>query len=136
MVTPDPIPGAGNERILLVEDNDAVRRVVARQLEELGYSVVTAGNAPEALQVLECDEQFDLLFTDVVMPGGMNGFELGREAQTRRPALKVLHTTGFTRPFDDVSDNKDRPPHVLTKPYRKANLAIKLREVLDGSVTD
>ena len=131
-----PIPGVGNERILLVEDNDGVRRVVARQLEELGYAVVTACNAPEALQVLENDEGIDLMFTDVVMPGGMNGFELGRQAQQRRPALKVLHTTGFTRAFDDVSDTKGPPPHLLTKPYRKGNLAIKLRQVLEGSAAD
>ena len=131
-----PIALAGNERILLVEDNDAVRRVVARQLEELGYSVVTASNAPEALHMLEGDEGIDLLFTDVVMPGGMNGFELGRQALKRRPALKVLHTTGFTRPVDDVSDPKGPPPHLLTKPYRKTNLAIKVRQVLDGSVAD
>jgi PAS domain S-box-containing protein len=128
-----PIPGVANERILLVEDNDGVRRVVARQLEELGYRVVTACNAPEALQVLESDDGIDLMFTDVVMPGGMNGFELGRQAQKRRPELKVLHTTGFTRAFDDVSDAKGPPPHLLTKPYRKGNLAIKLREVLEGS---
>lgn len=132
----DPIPSVGNERILLVEDNETVRRVVARQLEELGYSVVTACNAPEALQVLEGDDGIDLLFTDVVMPGGMNGFELGREAQKRRKALKVLLTSGFTRAFDDASDAEGTPPHLLTKPYRKANLAIKLREVLDGSAAD
>jgi signal transduction histidine kinase len=132
----DPIAGTGNERILLVEDNDAVRRVVARQLEELGYSVVTASNAADALLALAGDDGIDLMFTDVVMPGGMNGFELGRQARICRPALKVLHTTGFTRPVDDVSDTKGPPPHVLTKPYRKANLAIKVREVLDGGVAD
>jgi PAS domain S-box-containing protein len=133
VVAPEPIPRAGNERILLVEDNDSLRRIVARQLEELGYHVVTASNGPEALQVLKVDEAIDLMFTDIVMPGGMNGFELGRQAQQRYPALKVLHTTGFTRPFDDVADGEGPPPHVLTKPYRKANLAIKLREVLDGN---
>jgi CheY-like chemotaxis protein len=108
--------------------------VVARQLEELGYSVITAFNAAEALQVLDGGDVFDLLFSDVVMPGGMNGFELGRQARKRCPALKVLHTSGFTRPVDNVADGP--PPHVLTKPYRKANLAIKLREVLDGSLAE
>ncbi len=128
-----PVASVGNERILLVEDNDAVRRVVARQLGELGYSVVTADNALEALHLLDGDDGIDLLFTDVVMPGGMNGFELGRQALKRRPALKVLHTTGFTRPIDDVADADGPPPHLLTKPYRKANLAIKVRQVLDGA---
>lgn len=128
-----PIAGTGNERILLVEDNDAVRRVVARQLEELGYGVVTACNAADALQALADDEGIDLMFTDVIMPGGMNGFELGRQARICRPALKVLHTTGFTRPVDNISDANGPPPQLLTKPYRKADLAIKLREVLDGS---
>ena len=128
-----PIPGAGNERILLVEDNDAVRRVVARQLEELGYGVVTACNAADALQALADDEGIDLMFTDVVMPGGMNGFELGRQARICRPDLKVLHTTGFTGTFDNSSNPDAPPPHLLTKPYRKGDLAIKLREVLDGS---
>lgn len=131
-----PIASTGNERILLVEDNDAVRRVVARQLEELGYGVVTASNAADALQALADDDGIDLMFTDVVMAGGMNGFELGRQARICRPALKVLHTTGFTRPIDDLSDAKGPPPHLLTKPYRKADLAIKVRHVLDGNTAD
>ncbi|HKC03641.1 MAG TPA: ATP-binding protein [Sphingomicrobium sp.] len=131
-----PIAGIGNERILLVEDNEAVRRVVARQLEELGYGVVTACNAADALLALSNDEGIDLMFTDVVMPGGMNGFELGRQARICRPALKVLHTTGFTGTFDNGSNPDAPPPHLLTKPYRKANLAIKLREVLDGRSAD
>ena len=128
----EPVAGAGGERILLVEDNEAVRRVVERQLGDLGYQVLSAGNAREALDVLEGDEAVDLLFTDVVMPGGMNGFELGRHALKLRPSLKVLHTTGFTRPIDEFSDS-ERPPYLLTKPYRKTNLAIKLRQVLDGA---
>ena len=125
------MPLAANETVLLVEDNDSVRRVAARQLEELGYSVLTANDGQEALAILEEGEGIDLLFTDVVMPGGMNGFELGQIALTLNPKLKILHTSGFTRPAAQENIETTHALELLTYPYRKIDLAVRLRQVLD-----
>jgi CheY-like chemotaxis protein len=123
------MPG-GSETVLIVEDNEKLRRIVVRQMTELGYRVREAGNATEALEMLDADP-IDLLFTDMVMPGEMNGAELAHAARQRRPQLKVLYTSGFpdahlggeTRPRDDAE--------LLSKPYRKEELAHMLRQVLD-----
>ena len=126
------IPFGTNETVLLVEDNDGVLRVAARMLKELKYSVVTARDGPEALNILEGDTHLDLLFTDIVMPGGIDGFELGKRATTLRPSIKVLHTSGFTRPSEHVDSRiLSEPP--LAKPYRKVDLARRLRQLLDDA---
>jgi PAS domain S-box-containing protein len=120
----------GNERILLVEDDDLVRVQVAAELRELGYRVVTARNGPEALQLLREKEPFDLLFTDVVMPGGMNGRQLAEAARAILPTLPVLYTSGNP---DIVLGEEGRLAsgvHLLRKPYRQRALAAKLREAL------
>lgn len=128
-------PERGVETVLVVEDNDSVRRVAERQLRELGYSVVAAANGPEALKLLDEGLKPDLIFTDVVMPGGMNGFELGKLARERRPGVKLLHTSGFTRPAErEPAEIRDALP-VLTKPYRKADLARRVRSLLDTPVS-
>jgi PAS domain S-box-containing protein len=122
----------GNERILLVEDDDLVRVQVASELRELGYRVVTARNGPEALQFLREDPQFDLLFTDVVMPGGMNGRQLADAAYALVPTLPVLYTSGNP---DIVLGEEGRLAsgvNLLRKPYRRRELAAKLREALSG----
>jgi PAS domain S-box-containing protein len=85
----------GSERILAVEDNALVRDMVVMQLEHLGYRVVSAANGPEALEVLRRDSGFDLLFTDVVMPGGLDGRQLADEARKLVPGLRVIFTSGF-----------------------------------------
>src|SRR3954470_13548017 len=87
---------AGAETILVVEDNDLVRSYVEKELKELGYRVIATRNAREALEILRQPRNIDLLFTDVVMPGGMFGPELAREAARLRPGLKVLFTSGYT----------------------------------------
>jgi PAS domain S-box-containing protein len=119
----------GPETILAVEDNPRLRALVVKQLTAMGYRCFEAETGPEALAVLE-RETVDLLFTDVIMPGGMSGYELGREAKTRWPDIKVLLTSGF--PEEHINGN-GQPPwnmRLLTKPYRKEDLARTLREVL------
>jgi PAS domain S-box-containing protein len=124
-----PLSGNG-ETVLAVEDNAPLRRIMLRQLHALGYRVLEAGNGAEALAILET-ESVDLLFTDVVMPGGMDGFELADTAVRRQPGIKILLTSGFpqTRYVDEM---RKRAFPLLSKPYRKGNLAQLIRAVLDG----
>ncbi|MGE0741518.1 MAG: PAS domain S-box protein [Hyphomonadaceae bacterium] len=120
----------GDERILLVEDDPLVRTQVAGDLERLGYKVVAAASGAEALKMLESGGGFDLLFTDVVMAGDMNGRELADAARAIAPRLPVLYTSGNAQ---DVLVQKGRlTPGVcfLGKPYRRQDLAQKLREAL------
>jgi signal transduction histidine kinase/ActR/RegA family two-component response regulator/HAMP domain-containing protein len=123
---------AAGETIMLVEDDDGVRRTIERHLEDFGYRVVSAASGAEALMLLTQHPHVQLLFTDIVMPGGMSGAELTEIATRRNPALKVLHTSGFTRRAIDgqIPDSISAP--LLTKPYRKSELAAKLRQVLDA----
>ena len=126
---PEDLPG-GSERILLVEDDDLVRSHVSAQLVQFGYRVVSARNGPEALRLLQEDGGFDLLFTDIVMPGGMNGLQLAEAARRLRPDLPVLFTSGYT---DEAMQPHEPPAHgarLITKPYRRQELARRLRETL------
>jgi len=123
---------SGNETILVVEDDDMVRTSVIRQLESLGYRTLAAGNGAEALALVDQGLQFDLLFTDIVMPGGINGAELGREVARRRPGVKMLYTSGYSE--DGIVHHGRLDPGIvlLGKPYRKLDLARKIRDVLGG----
>jgi CheY-like chemotaxis protein len=119
------------EIILVVEDNAGVLHLVERQLKELGYHVITASNGPSAMSILREDRQIDLLFTDVVMAGGMSGPDLAREARKQRPGLRVLFSSGFPRDAGrDIEPNFD--DMLLSKPYRRTELASKVREVLNA----
>jgi PAS domain S-box-containing protein len=127
---------SGKERILLVEDDTAVRRAVAQLLENLGYTVAEAANGAKALALLDDDEtRFDLLLTDVVMPGGMSGLELSKRARERDPDLKVLLTSGYTDTAMLARGVLQPTDQILNKPYRRADLARKVRSVLDQSST-
>jgi PAS domain S-box-containing protein len=127
----DALPTArANERILAVEDNPDVRRIVVAQLAELGYRVLEAANGEAALKLLVEGEPVDLLFSDVVMPGGMTGHALAQAARRLRPGLKVLLTSGFPKGQDAASSEEFH--NLLIKPYRKAELAAKIRAALDG----
>jgi PAS domain S-box-containing protein len=121
----------GGETILIVEDDEMVHTYVTRQIMGLGYRVLSAHNGLGALAVLREDTPIDLLFTDVVMPGGMDGPELVIEARLLRPDLKVLYTSGYTE--NSVARQRKLDPGVelLSKPYRRHELAAKLRKVLD-----
>ena len=128
---PTPEKSGAGEIILVVEDNPSVLQLVEKQLKELGYHVITAPDGPSAMSILRQGQQIDLLFTDVVMAGGMSGPDLAREARKQRPGLRVLFSSGFPRDagrsiepsFDDL---------LLSKPYRRTELANKVREVLNA----
>ena len=124
-------PG-GRESILVVEDDDSVRAYATESLRELGYRVAEASSGRSALELLEHAPPLDLLLTDVVMPGGYNGRELADEAVKRRPGLKVLYMTGYSR--DAILRHGRLAPgvHVIGKPFSLAELAEKVRERLDA----
>jgi PAS domain S-box-containing protein len=121
----------GSETIMVVEDDDALRLYTTDMLWELGYRVLAASNGPAALQLLDQNE-VDLLFTDIVMPGGMNGRQLADEAARRKPQLKVLFTTGYTRNAIVHHGRLDPGVQLIGKPYSLSDLSVKLREMLDG----
>ena len=124
-------PVGGNERILAVEDDELVRQFVCNQLVILGYQVLSASNAEEALRILRSDEKIDLLFTDIVMPGELNGRQLAEEAKKLRPDLKVLYTSGYTENAIVHHGRLDPGVQLLSKPYRRNDLAQKIRHVLN-----
>ena len=109
-----------------------VRRYVITQVASLGYATLEAGNAAEALQLIDANPTIDLLFTDVIMPGAMNGRQLANEAQRRRPALKTLYTSGYTENAIVHHGRLDPGVLLLAKPYRKSELAKMIRTALDG----
>lgn len=121
----------GNETILLVEDHAEVKAFVHNLLEHFGYTVIAASNGPEALEVLNGEQPIDLLFTDVVMPGGMSGKDLAEAALKLRPDLKVLFTSGYTENSIVHDGRLDRGVKLLSKPYGRERLANILRELLD-----
>jgi signal transduction histidine kinase/DNA-binding response OmpR family regulator len=128
-----PLRRAGEgETVLLVEDDEQVLAMAVESLEELRYRVIVAHNAAEALEHLHGVERIDILFSDVVMPGGMNGSQLALEAQRVRPGIKVLLTSGYVANLDEgqVIGHGELP--VLNKPYRRDELARSLRLVLGG----
>src|SRR6185295_2266344 len=120
----------GPATILVVEDNSDVRELVCRQLSELGYRVLNAEDGGRAIEMLRDEPAIDLLFTDVVMPGGVSGLQLAATAKELRPALKVLFTSGFPDAEEDDRARMQALGGMLSKPYRKATLARRLAEVL------
>jgi signal transduction histidine kinase/ActR/RegA family two-component response regulator len=126
---PSSLP-SGTEAVLVVEDDEDVRAATAAQLQKLGYRTLVAGTAAEALAIIERGETIDLLFTDVVLPGGMRGGELAAEARRIRPAIAVLFTSGYTQNSIVHDGVLDPGALLLGKPYRLEALAAKLREAL------
>jgi signal transduction histidine kinase/ActR/RegA family two-component response regulator len=120
----------GCETILIVEDDQMVRPLVVRQIQSLGYVALTAATVEEALIVIDGGQEINLLFTDLMMPGGMNGRLLADEALRRKPSLKILFTSGYSD--DEVSHDGrlDDGVLLLAKPYRKSDLARMIRSVL------
>jgi len=127
----------GNEMILVVEDNPNVRKTVIRQLHDLGYQTMEAECGARALELAGRNAAFDLLLTDVIMPGGITGYQLADELREARPALKVLFTSGYTE-LASAGDRKPRTDGLLSKPYRKHDLGRAIRVALDlaGATVD
>ena len=121
----------GSETILCVEDDNEVRAYVTGQLAGLGYKVIQAADAAEALAIVDAGSPFDLLFTDIVMPGNLNGRQLADRIAEQRPGLKVLFTSGNTYGVIPMQSHAERSVQLLTKPYRRADLARMLRRCLD-----
>ncbi len=131
--SPRPAPSArGNETILLVEDDEEVRKFATEVLREQGYNVHAAADGAGGLRLLETESNISMLFTDVVLPGGMNGRQLADEARRRRPTLKVLYATGYTRNAIIHQGRLDAEVELLTKPFTAEALARKVRQILDG----
>lgn len=124
-------PTGGTETILLCEDDDDVRAYSIEVLRDLGYHVIPASEAAMALAALDATGPVDLLFTDVVLPGGMTGADLARAARLRQPGLKTLFTTGYARNAIVHHGRLDAGVDLLPKPFSYADLAAKVREVLD-----
>jgi CheY-like chemotaxis protein len=120
----------GNELVLVVEDDALVRKYVIAQVQSLGYTTLEASNAVEALKAIDNNPTIDLLFTDVIMPGSMNGRQLVDEALKRRPALKTLYTSGYTENAIVHHGRLDSGVLLLAKPYRKLDLARMIRLAL------
>ena len=107
-----------------------MRDYVLTQLHSLGYVTLDAANATEAIAVVEAGNRFDLLFTDVIMPGATNGRQLANELQRRKPGLKVLFTSGYTENAIIHHGRLDTGVLLLAKPYRKSDLAVMIRRAL------
>ena len=126
-------PADEGETVLLVEDDEQVLGMAVESLEELRYRVIVARNAAEALDHLRGVQRIDLLFSDVVMPGGMNGSQLASEAQRIRPGIRILLTSGYVSDLDENQVIGQGELPVLNKPYRRDELARSLRVVLGRS---
>jgi signal transduction histidine kinase/ActR/RegA family two-component response regulator len=129
-----PLAQRGREQVLVVEDDALVRSYVMTHLKALGYTAHPAASAAEAMAMVYDDVAFDLLFTDVMLPGGMNGPQLADELRKYKPDLKVLFTSGYTENAVQHHGRLDLGVQLLPKPYRRAELARMLRQVLDGRV--
>ncbi|KAB1075042.1 hybrid sensor histidine kinase/response regulator [Methylobacterium planeticum] len=122
----------GTETVLIVDDREDVAELARAILRDFGYTTLTAANGREALDILDASEQVDLLFSDLIMPGGMNGVVLAREARKRQPRLKVLLTTGYAEASLERTDVGGSEFDILNKPYRRTDLIRRVRAVLDG----
>jgi CheY-like chemotaxis protein len=119
------------ELILVVEDNDKVREATMSRLESLGYAVLEARTGPEAIRLLQSGEPIALVFSDIIMPGGMTGYDVAEWVRSVKPELKVLLTSGYSD-MPLAASEAVRAIKVLGKPYTRAQLACALREALDG----
>jgi CheY-like chemotaxis protein len=127
-------PTRGKETILVVEDEQDVRALVADMLRELGYDVLEAGDGQAALGLLYRRPDIRLLFTDVGLPGGIDGRQLAERARVNRPDLTILYTSGYARNAMVHQDRLDPGIEVINKPFTYAALAARIREVLDRAL--
>jgi len=116
----------------VVEDHARVRRLACRYLHDLGYTVVEATNAEEAIAILETEPDIEMVFTDIVMSGDLDGYDLANWIATRRPTVKCLLATGYHDQARAAPTGDSPLPPVLAKPYSREQLAHQLRQLLDG----
>ena len=128
----EPLPH-GDETILAVDDEAMLLEVTRESLEALGYRVLTASDGLQALKRLDEEPNIDLLFSDVVMPGGINGYELAEQTTTRRPEIKVLLTSGYTEKVMANNGYTRFNKNLLSKPYSRVELAKRVRLILDSA---
>ena len=120
------------ETVLVVEDDPDVRTYTVEMVSDLGYQVISAADGLAALRVLDAHPELRLLFTDVGLPGGMNGRQLADEAILRRPGIKVLFTTGYARNAIVHHGRLDPGVEVIFKPFTYSDLATKLRKAFES----
>jgi PAS domain S-box-containing protein len=128
-----PVAGAGAKRILVVEDNADVREVTIQRLDKLGYGHMACDSGPAAMELLKADPAFDLVFSDVMMAGGMSGYDVAAWVRTSMPSIKVLLTSGFSDELAKRVDMTGNDLKVLRKPYATADLAAALRDAFEGA---
>jgi CheY-like chemotaxis protein len=124
------------ETILVVEDDERVRRLTVKRLEMIGYRVLEANDGPKALEILGQGEAIDLVFTDLIMPGGLSGREVAIRARQLRPGIKVLLTSGYAEELVHGDDLRREQLRVLRKPYQQADLVAALRDVLGDATPE
>jgi PAS domain S-box-containing protein len=129
---PAPVGGLATEMILVVEDDDDVRASTTEMLRDLGYTILEASNAQRGLQLLDSHQEIHLLFTDVGLPGGLNGRQLAEIARARRSNLKVLFTSGYARNAIVHDGRLDPGVELITKPFTRDVLAARVRDILDA----
>jgi len=125
------LDGQEREHVLVVEDEDLVRSHVVQQLISLGYRVSEAPDGPSGLKAIRERSDIDLLFTDIVMPGGMSGHDLAEAARQLRPELRILFTSGYSENSIATFGSSDHDFELLQKPYRRRELALRLRTIFD-----
>jgi len=133
---PAPQLSTHNHRILLVEDNVDLRHTTTSLLRALGHEVVAANDADEALEIWRTDKRFDIVFSDVIMPGSMNGVELVLALRREAPALKLLLTSGYADPGGALDTIRAEGLRLIPKPYRKADLVSNLAALLESASPD
>ena len=126
---PAGIPEKGSETILVVEDDARVRRLTISRLESLGYDVLQAQDGPSALEILRSDAKIDLVLSDIVMPGGINGFQVADQALAVNPALRILLTTGYASGANAEQAGSGKRHPLLRKPYSLSDLSDALRSL-------
>jgi CheY-like chemotaxis protein len=126
-------PLSRGEKVLVVEDDAEVRALIVESLAGLGYAIVEAADGRQAIQVLKATPAIDLLFTDVVLPGGMSGADVAAEATRRNAGIKVLYVSGYTDNVLARRGQLDPGAQFINKPFRRSELAQKVRAALDGA---
>ena len=133
VAAPGAADAAGDgQTVLVIDDEPTVRMLIVEVLEERGYLAIEAADGPSGLRILQSDTRIDLLITDVGLPGGLNGRQVADAARTTRPELKVLFITGYAENAVVGNGHLDPGMEVITKPFVMADLATKIRELVDG----